>query len=158
MQTRAAGSGSNGSGRPAGVTSNPIRASENVEQALQRLFESHGRWQGGSIEAVRDAVQELRDHHDAEKAAVQAGVESVLERLSPTNMADQFEAGRAGRTQTGINGEADPRPRYWEHYTEFHRLLTQHRGEGLPPVYQEAYERTYQARRAELLLARQRRR
>jgi len=158
LRSRAAGSGSAGSGRTTGATSNPIRASDNVEQALQRLFESHGRWQGGSIEAVRDAVQELRDHDDAEKAAVQAGVESVLERLSPSNMADQFEAGRAGRTQTGVTGEADPRPRYWEHYTEFHRLLTQHRGEGLPPVYQEAYERAYQARRAELLLARQRRR
>jgi type VI secretion system protein len=158
LQSRSAGSGSSGNGRGAGAVSNPIRASENVEQALQRLFESHGRWQGGSIEAVREALQELRDHDDAIKAAVQAGVESVLERLSPANMADQFEAGRAGRTLTGVNGEADPRPRYWEHYTEFHRLLTQHKGEGLPPVYQEAYERAYQARRAELQLARQRRR
>jgi type VI secretion system protein len=158
LQSRAALSSSGSGGRTPGATSNPIRASDNVEQALQRLFESHGRWQGGSIEAVREALQELRDHDEAAKAAVQAGVASVLERLSPANMADQFESGRAGRTQTGLTGEADPRPRYWEHYSEFHRLLTQHKGEGLPPVYQEAYERAYQAKRAELQLARQRRR
>jgi type VI secretion system protein len=131
-------------GQPAG--SNPLRTSSSVEQALVRLFESHGRLYGGPVEALRDVMQEAKDHETAVRAAMQAGLDALLGQLSPGNVADQFEQGRA---RTLAHGE-DPRPKYWEHYAELYRVVTQGGGEGLPHPFAETYARVYAATREEL--------
>jgi type VI secretion system protein len=129
------------SGAPGG--SNPLRTSSSVEQALTRLFESHGRLYGGPVDALRDVLQEAKDHEAAVHAGIAAGIAALLGQLSPTNVADQFEQGRARTIAPG----QDPRPRYWEHYAEFYRVVTQNAGEGLPRAFTEAFERAYAAAR-----------
>jgi type VI secretion system protein len=119
--------------------SNPLRTSSSVEQALIRLFESHGRLYGGPVDALRDVLQDAKDHEAAVQAAMKAGVDVVLRQLSPGNVADQFEQGRARTLAPG----QDPRPRYWEHYAEFYRVITQHVGDGLPHPFTEAFTRVY---------------
>ena len=128
----AAGSQANGS--------NPLRTSSSVEQALVRLFESHGRLYGGPVDALRDVLQEAKDHEAAVQAGMQAGLEAVLGQLSPTNVADQFEQGRARTLAPG----QDPRPKYWEHYAEFFRVITQRTGaQALPIPFTEAFALAY---------------
>jgi type VI secretion system FHA domain protein len=129
---------------PAG--SNPLRTSSSVEQALVRLFESHGRVYGGPVDALRDVLQEAKDHESAVQAGMQAGLDAVLGQISPSNVADQFEQGRAHSLAPG----QDPRPKYWEHYTEFFRVITQHRSDGLPVPFSEAFAQAYNASREEL--------
>jgi type VI secretion system protein len=131
-------------GQPAG--SNPLRTSSSVEQALVRLFESHGRLYGGPVESLRDVMQEAKDHEAAVRAAMQAGLDALLRQLSPGSVADQFEQGRA---RTLAHGE-DPRPKYWEHYAELYRVVTQGGGDGLPHPFAESYARAYAATREEL--------
>ena len=136
---------------PAGATpqaagSNPLRTSTDVEQALVRLFESHGRLYGGPVEALRDVLQDVKDHEAAMRTAMRTGLETLIGQLSPTNVADQFEHGRARTLAPG----QDPRPKYWEHYAEFHRVVTQNRGDGLPHSFAEAYARSYASAREEL--------
>lgn len=126
--------------------SNPLRTSTSVEQALIRLLESHGRLYGGPVDALRDVLQDAKDHEAAMTAGMQAGLETVLDQLSPTSVADQFEQGRARTLAPG----QDPRPRYWEHYAEFYRVITQNRGDGLPHSFTEAFARAYAASRDEL--------
>jgi type VI secretion system protein len=131
--------------------SNPLRASTSVEQALLRLFESHGRIVGGPVEALRDVLQEAKDHEAATQVALRAGLDAVLGQLAPGNVADQFEQGRARALAPG----QDPRPRYWEHYAEFYRVITQKlTDEGLPHPFVEAFARAYAQAREELRGAR----
>jgi len=130
---------------PAG--SNPLRTSSSVEQALVRLFESHGRLYGGPVEALRDVLQEAKDHEAAVQVGVQAGLDAVLGQLSPSNVADQFEQRRARTLAPG----QDPRPKYWEHYAEFFRVVTQSAGaEGLPTPFVEAFAQAYAVARDDL--------
>jgi predicted component of type VI protein secretion system len=126
--------------------SNPLRTSSSVEQALIRLFESHGRLYGGPVDALRDVLQDAKDHETAAQAATQAGLDELVGQLSPTSVADQFEQTRA---RTLVPGQ-DPRAKYWEHYTEFFRVITQNRGEGPPLVYTDAYAKVYAQTRDDL--------
>jgi type VI secretion system protein len=128
------------------VGANPLRTSSGVDEALVRLLESHGRIQGGPVEALRDVLQEAKEHEAALQSAMRAGLEAVLGQLSPGIVADQFEQGRARTLTPG----QDPRPRYWEHYAEFHRLLAQNAVDGLPRPFTEAFAQAYAKAREEL--------
>jgi type VI secretion system FHA domain protein len=126
--------------------SNPLRTSSSVEQALVRLFESHGRIYGGPVDALRDVLQEAKDHEAAVRAGMQAGLEAVLGQISPAYVADQFEQGRAHTLAPG----QDPRPKYWEHYAEFFRVITQSHSEGLPIPFEDAFVAAYTGTREDL--------
>jgi len=148
-QSRAKASPAVAAVQPTG--SNPLRAPTSVEQALLRLFESHGRIVGGPVEALRDVLQEAKDHEAATQSALRAGLDAVLGQLAPGNVADQFEQGRARALAPG----QDPRPRYWEHYAEFYRVITQKlKDEGLPHPFVEAFASAYAQAREELRSAR----
>ncbi|HEX9208070.1 MAG TPA: type VI secretion system-associated FHA domain protein TagH [Steroidobacteraceae bacterium] len=128
-------------------SSNPLRSSRSVDEALQRLFESHGRMYAGPVDSLRDVMQEAKDHEAALASAMHAGLQAVLEHLSPTNVADQFERGRARVLAPG----QDPRARYWDHYADFHRLVSQQvTGSELPHPFVEAFSREYARVKAEL--------
>jgi len=126
--------------------SNPLRTSSSVEQALQRLFESYGRTYGGPVEALRDVMQDVKDHEAAMNAGMRAGIKAMLAQLAPSNVADQFEQGRARTLAPG----QDPRPRYWEHYAEFYRVIAQNAAGGVPHTFAEAFARAYEETRAGL--------
>ncbi len=126
--------------------SNPLRNSSSVEQALVRLFESHGRIYGGPVDALRDVLLEAKEHEFALDAAMRAGVKAVLEQLAPSNVADQFEQGRARTLAPG----QDPRPKYWEHYAELYRVIVQNEVAGVPHPCVEAFIRAYEDTRSEL--------
>lgn len=126
--------------------SNPLRTSSSVEQALTRLFESHGRLLGGPVDALREVLQEIKEHEAAMNAGVRAGTEALLEQLSPASVADQFEQGRARTLAPG----QDPRPRYWEYYADFHRVIAQTATGGMPHPFAEAFTRAYEETREAL--------
>jgi type VI secretion system protein len=125
--------------------SNPLRTSSSVEQALVRLFESHGRVYGGPVDALRDVLLEAKEHEAALDAGMRAGLKAVLDQLAPSNVADQFEQGRARTLAPG----QDPRPKYWEHYAELFRVITQNEVGGVPHPFVEAFVRTYDESRNE---------
>ncbi len=128
-------------------SSNPLRSSRSVEETLQRLFESQGRLYASPVESLRDVMQEAKDHEAALMSAMRAGLQSILGQLSPANVADQFEHGRARMLAPG----QDPRPRYWEHYADFHKLVSQQvSGSELPHAFIEAFSSEYSRARAGL--------
>jgi type VI secretion system protein len=144
QQVRAKDAPGNGSQAPTG--SNPLRTSQSVEQALQRLFESYGRLAGGPVDAMREVFDEFKDHDAASAGATTAALHELLGQLAPANVADQFERGRSRALAPG----QDPRPRYWEHYLEFYRVLTQGGADGLPHPFTEMFQRAYSKAREEL--------
>ena len=125
--------------------SNPLRTSTSVEQALLRLFESHGRIYGGPVDSLRDVLLDAKEHEAAIDAGMRAGLKAVLDQLAPGNVADQFEQGRARTLAPG----QDPRPKYWEHYAELFRVITQNDVGGVPHPFLEAFTRAYEASRSE---------
>ncbi|HET9692910.1 MAG TPA: type VI secretion system-associated FHA domain protein TagH [Steroidobacteraceae bacterium] len=132
---------------PPGGSSNPLRAATSVEQALQRLFESHNRLYAGPVDSLRDVLQETKEHEAALAAGMRAGLAAVLEQLSPANVADQFEQGRARMLAPG----QDPRPKYWEFYADFYHVLKQQAGpDELPHAFVEAFGQEYARSRASL--------
>jgi type VI secretion system protein len=135
------------------VGSNPLRTSSGVEEALLRLFESHGRVQGGPVDALRDVLQEARDHEAAMQAGLHAGLEAVLGQLAPESIQEQFEEGRARALAPG----QDPLPKYWELYADLHRMLVQNSVDGLPRPFAEAFAQAYAATREELRAGRRER-
>jgi type VI secretion system protein len=132
------------SATPSGT--NPLRSSSGVDQALLRLFESHGRVHGGPVDSLRDVLQEARDHEAAMQAGLHAGLDAILGQLSPDNVAAQFGPGGARSVAPG----QDPMPKYWEYYADFHRMLTQHAVDGLPHPFAEAFAQAYANAREEL--------
>jgi predicted component of type VI protein secretion system len=76
---------------------------------------------------------------------MRSGLKAVLEQLAPTNVADQFEQGRARTLAPG----QDPRPKYWEHYAELFRVITQNDVGGVPHPFSEAFLRAYDEARNE---------
>ena len=132
---------------PPGGSSNPLRTSTSVEQAIQRLFESHNRLYAGPVESMRDVLQETKEHEAALAAGMRAGMTAMLDQLSPANVADQFEQGRARMLAPG----QDPRPKYWEFYADFYRVLKQQAaGDELPRPFIEAFGEEYARVRAQL--------
>jgi type VI secretion system FHA domain protein len=130
---------------PTAAASNPLRNSTSTEQALTRLFESHGRAVGGPVESLRDVLLDAKEHEAALAGAVGEGLAALLAQLAPSNVADQFEQGRARSLAPG----QDPRPKYWEHYAELYRIVTQNGAGGVPHPFAEAFARAYEAARAE---------
>jgi type VI secretion system protein len=130
-----------------GNSSNPLRSSSSIEQALQRLFESHGRLYAGPVDVLREVLQDARDHEQALAAGMKSGLDAMLGQLAPASVADQFEQGRSRTLAPG----QDPRPRYWEHYSELYRLLAQPSGPAeLPRPFIEAFEQEYVRMRTDL--------
>lgn len=125
--------------------SNPLRTSSSVEQALVRLFESHGRVYGGPVDSLRDVLLDAKEHEAALDAGIRAGLKAMLDQLAPGNVADQFEQGRARTLAPG----QDPRPKYWEHYAELFRVITQNEVGGMPHPFAEAFAGAYEAHRSE---------
>jgi type VI secretion system protein len=146
-QARAKSAPTQVSGNPATPAgTNPLRSSSGVDQALLRLFESHGRVQGGPVDSLRDVLQEAKDHEAAMQAGLHAGLDAILGQLSPDNVAAQFGPGSARSVAPG----QDPLPKYWEYYADFHRMLTQHAVDGLPHPFAEAFTQAYGKAREEL--------
>jgi type VI secretion system protein len=135
-----------GAAAPSAPASNPLRNYTSVEEALLRLFESHGRVQGGPVDSLREILLEAKDHEAALNAGLRAGLDAMLARLAPGNVADQYEQGRARALAAG----QDPRSRYWEHYSDLFRVMTQHAVDGVPHPFMEVFARTYAETRSEL--------
>ena len=144
QQSRAKSASTGSAQAPTG--SNPLRTSQSVEQALQRLFESYGRLAGGPVDSMREVFVDIRDHDAASTGATAAALHEMLGQLAPASVADQFERGRSRALAPG----QDPRPKYWEHYLEFYRVLTQGGADGLPHQFTEMFQRAYTKAREEL--------
>jgi len=138
---------------PTTGSSNPLRNSSGVDEALSRLFESHGRVQSGPVDSLRDVLQEARDHEIAVQAGMRAGLEVVLAQLSPENIQDQFEHGRARALAPG----QDPAPKYWEHYADLHHMLMQNSIDGMPHPFAEEFAQAYARAREDLRAGRRER-
>jgi len=126
-------------------TNNPLKNSAGVEEALRKLLNAHSR-QLGSVEALREAFGDLRNHQLALDAAGQMGLDDLLHRLDPSELQERFDRGLKRNPAAGGANKA----KYWELYSEFYPLVNQRDARGLPAVFAEEFARAYAEKLVEL--------
>ena len=128
---------------------NPLKLMSTTQEALEQLFY---RQEGGDpeaylgpLEAMENAVRDLRLHEVATLKAMQVAVRDLLDKLDPETLEARFgEASRGGGLLAG-----SAKSRYWELYQEAYRSVAGFRDENFAAVigarFAEAYDREVQA-------------
>ncbi|HEY5808557.1 MAG TPA: type VI secretion system-associated FHA domain protein TagH [Povalibacter sp.] len=118
---------------------NPLKFSASVDEAVLKLLDAHGNRYLGPIEAMRESFADLRNHHAAMMAAMQAGMDEFMNRIEPGELQERFDR---GLKRGALLGAAN-KMKYWDLYTEFYQALNQRNEQGLPSVFAEELARTY---------------
>jgi hypothetical protein len=120
-------------------------ARHSVEQTLQRLVRVYGRLAGGPVDSMREgswrsAITTPHRPGHRQPRCTSAGPACTHQRGRPVR----------ARPSRALAPGQDPRPKYWEHYLEFYRVLTQGGTNGLPHQFTEMFQRAYSKAREEL--------
>lgn len=121
---------------------NPLKFSASVDEALMKLLDPHSSRYLAPVEAIRSSFDDLRGHHAALTAAIQAAVDELMNRIEPSELQERFDR---GLKRGALLGAAN-KMKYWDLYTEFYNALNQRNEQGLPQVFAEEFARTYAAR------------
>lgn len=130
--------------RPA--ENNPLNFSAGIEEALRKLFEQGGNRYLGPVESVRESFREIKAHHQAMAAGMQAAFGEVLMRLDPAELQERFDR---GLKRGGLLG-ATNKMKYWDLYAELYQGLGVTRQGDLPHLFVEEFARNYEAKLTEL--------
>ena len=118
---------------------NPLKFSASVEDAIRKLLDAHSSRYLGPVEAFRDAFGDLKTHQLATTSATQAALDELMGRLDPKELQERFDR---GLKRGALLGAAN-KMKYWDLYAEFFGVLNQRDGQGLPPVFSEAFSKNY---------------
>lgn len=118
---------------------NPLKFSPSVDEALLKLLDPHGSRYLGPVEAIRESFADLRTHHSALMAAMQAGMDEFMNRIEPGELQERFDRGLKRGSLLG----AANKMKYWDLYGEFYQALNQRNEQGLPILFAEELARTY---------------
>src|SRR5690606_33841629 len=72
---------------------NPLKFSASVDEALLKLLDPHSSRYLGPVEAIRSSFADLRTHHAALLAAIQAAVDELMTRIEPSELQERFDRG-----------------------------------------------------------------
>jgi len=116
----------------------PSLADSMVEDLLVTLFLQHEGRRLDSVQWLREAVGEAKQHEHAIAQATRAAFVEFLDRLDPAELEARFErAARRGKART-----AD-RAQYWELFITFYRNLIEMPADHLPHTFVEAFATAY---------------
>jgi type VI secretion system protein len=124
---------------------NPLKFSPSVDDAVLRLLDPHSSRYLGPIEAIRDSFADLRNHHVALSAGIQAAIDELMSRVEPGELQERFDRGLKRGSLLG----AANKMKYWDLYVEFYQTLNQRNEQGLPVLFAEELARTYAERAAQ---------
>ena len=116
----------------------PSLSDSMVEDLLVTLFLQHEGRRLDSVQWLREAVGEAKQHEHAIAQATRAAFVEFLDRLDPAELEARFErAARRGKARS-----AD-RAQYWELFTSFYRNLIEMPADHLPHTFVEAFAAAY---------------
>jgi type VI secretion system protein len=124
---------------------NPLKFSASVDEALKKLLDPHSTRYLAPIDAIRESFADLRTHHISLAAAIQAGVDELMNRIEPGELQERFDR---GLKRSPLLGAAN-KMKYWDLYTEFYQALNQRNDQGLPTLFAEELARTYAEKAAQ---------
>jgi type VI secretion system protein len=118
---------------------NPFKFSASVDEAVKKLLDGHSSRYLGPVEAIRESFNDLKTHQTSVNAAMHAAVDSLLDRLEPTDLQERFDRGLKRGSLLGAANKI----KYWDLYAEFYQVLNQRDEAGLPTVFSEEFAKAY---------------
>ena len=116
----------------------PSLANIMVEDLLVQLLTRHESRILDSVQWLREAVSEARQHETAAAQATRAAFVEFLDRLDPAELEARFErAARRGKARSADKAQ------YWELFITFYRNLIEMPADHLPPTFVEAFAAAY---------------
>jgi type VI secretion system FHA domain protein len=116
----------------------PALANIMVEDLLVQLLTRHESRILDSVQWLREAVSEARQHETAAAQATRAAFVEFLDRLDPAELEARFErAARRGKARSADKAQ------YWELFITFYRNLIEMPADHLPATFVEAFAAAY---------------
>jgi|HubBroStandDraft_1064217.scaffolds.fasta_scaffold19587_3 type VI secretion system FHA domain protein len=116
----------------------PSLADSMLEDLVIGLFVQHEGRQLDSVQWLREAVSEAKEHEKAIAQATRAAFVEFLDRLDPAELEARFErAARRGKAKSTDKSQ------YWELFINFYRNLIEMPADHLPHTFIEAFAAAY---------------
>jgi predicted component of type VI protein secretion system len=101
------------------VENNPLKFSQNVEDALYNLFVKRNPGYLGPVEAFQEGFDDVTFHQTAVLAGIRAAFNAMLAKLHPQKLEEIYERKLKRTAMLGIGNKA----KYWEMYrTQFEEI------------------------------------
>jgi type VI secretion system FHA domain protein len=119
----------------------PLQTSRNVEATLHRLLDAQSDRKLNGVDALRDAFERIRAHHDAFDAAVAPAVDELLLRVNPEKVATRFERSNPPASLFASGKKA----KYWDLLSEMYTAIDQRDSRGWPTVFAREFAKSMSA-------------
>jgi type VI secretion system FHA domain protein len=116
---------------------NPLKFSEDVNQALQNLLVTRNPAYLPAVDAFEDAFVDLRSHQIAMLAGIRVAFESLLAEFEPDRMQEEFD-------RQLNKGLVPVKHRYWDLYREKVDKILKDRETTYRRLFGEAFVRAYE--------------
>jgi type VI secretion system protein len=121
-------------------SNNPLKFSAGVEEALQNLFFKQSPEYLGSVEAVREALRDIKTHQQIMLAALPTAIGDYIGLLEPEDLERKF----SGSSKRGGLLNAANKFKYWDLYKDLYQIVAQHAPGQLPAQFVEELARAYE--------------
>lgn len=123
------------------VEDNPLRFSENTDEALHALFAKRGAVHLSAPAAVKETVEHLDAHQNATEVAIDKALDSVLTALLPRALERRFRSyAPDAAPESGMEKDAW----CWDMYKAYFSELKSSRQKGLQMLFWEVFQHEYQ--------------
>jgi type VI secretion system protein len=119
---------------------NPLKFSAGVEEALHNLFFRQTGEYLSSVDAVREALRDIKTHQQIMLAALPAAMNEYINLLDPDELEQKF-SGSARRS--ALLGAAS-KFKYWDLYKDMYQVVAQRAPGQLPAQFVEELARAYE--------------
>jgi len=123
----------------------PLKRATSIEDAVRALLGPTLPGQLSPLEAVEDALGDIRFHPLSMTAGMRASFDSLTSRFEPGRLMDLANHGRY-KSLSGLAAKA----RYWDKYLELFEEVILYPEEGLQRSYREKFCDTYERQLADL--------
>jgi type VI secretion system protein len=121
-------------------SNNPLKFSAGVEEALNNLLFKQSPEYLGSVEAVREALRDIKTHQQIMLAALPTAIGDYIGLLEPEDLERKF----SGSSKRGGLLNAANKFKYWDLYKDLYQIVAQHAPGELPAQFVEELARAYE--------------
>jgi len=119
---------------------NPLKFSTSLEDAMLQFLRHSGRGYMPSLEAIREAVSDIKAHQLAMVGAIQVAVTALLREFNPDGLKQRLE--RRSLLANLVLGSS--KARYWELYEMFYKEVAAESEEGFHGQFAREFRRAYE--------------
>ncbi len=109
---------------------NPLKFAPNAEEALKHLFYKRPADYLPPVEAIEEALEDVKAHQAATVVAMKAAFRDLLERFDPDELEEKFNRG----LKRGALLKATNRAKFWDLYRDYYQVVAGHSDENFANI------------------------